>query len=260
MKILVCVKQVLDLEEETDFHIDDSGQSMVFDGPPVYQLNRFDDCAIEEALLIKKAHTETLIDVITVGPERADAVLRRAMGMGVDNGIHIMTSGEEIPNSFQIATWIGEYSKEQKYDLIFTGVMSEDEMQGQVGPMLAEVLGMPCATSVIKETMMEGNDKIRVEREIEGGYRDVLELLMPAVLTIQTGINQPRYPSLSNVLRAKKTEVNVIPSTTIAIPDKRQTIAKLNYPQKTRSAIRLEGSRRGKAEALLRIFKEKSIL
>ena len=147
MKILVCVKQVP--EAEAQISIDESADWIQVGGAAEHRMNRFDECAVEEAVLIKEAIPGTVIDVITLGPERAEAVVRRSMGMGADNGVHILTSGDGYVDAFSTAGAIAAYAKGKAYDLILTGAMSEDLMQGQVGPLLAAHLDIACISSTI---------------------------------------------------------------------------------------------------------------
>jgi electron transfer flavoprotein beta subunit len=138
--------------------------------------------------------------------------------------------------------------------------MSEDDMQGQVGPMLAARLGLPWATSVIFEKIAPDRKTIYVEREIEGGNRDTLELKLPAVITIQSGINTPRWPSLSNLLRANSQELEKIFINDLTELPEMEVLVEVVYPQKNRAGMVLPGSLQEKAARLLTIFREKSLL
>ncbi|MCU0821508.1 MAG: electron transfer flavoprotein subunit beta/FixA family protein, partial [Spirochaetes bacterium] len=207
MKILVCVKQVPDTEGAVI--INNSKNWIDINDKSSFRLNRFDEYAVEEAVRIKEALPGTAIDAISAGPARSEAALRRAMGIGADNGIHIiMDDNYHFP--FEIASLISAYAKDKKYDIIFTGAMSEDGMHCQTGPMIAAMLDIPFAASCISEKLVDNGSAVHVEREIEGGLRDSLDLSLPALLAVQSGINHPRYPSLSNVLRAKKQEITRI--------------------------------------------------
>jgi electron transfer flavoprotein beta subunit len=186
--------------------------------------------------------------------------VKRAMGMGADRGIHVMARESGARDSLWVSAAIAEIARQENPGLIFTGVMARDDMQGLVGPMIAEMLGWPCATSTILEVLDRDQGTIYVEREIEGGYRHCLELSLPAVLTIQTGINQPRYPSLSNIMRAKKQELEVIRSASPDLPHSREAVLRVSHPQKTRDALVLEGDQTEKAVRLLGMLREKSLI
>jgi electron transfer flavoprotein beta subunit len=251
MKLLVCVKQIADPDAPVRVNAD--GRWVDFDGG-AFVMNRFDGFALEEALHIREEIPDTRIDVVSVGPERAETVLRRSLGMGADHGIHILTETDGYLSPFATAAWIAAYAKSCRYDLILTGVMSGDDMNGQVGPLVAEMLHLPCATSVIFRRMMPKMDRIYVEREMEGGLRDALEIKLPALLTLQSGINQPRYPSLSKMLRANKHPLDVIPSGSLESPSIHLTVMQTTLPQKTRAGRILEGTPLEKASQLLDIL------
>ncbi len=258
MKILVCVKQVP--ESDIPIRIDDGGGWIQEDALSEFKMNRLDAYAVEEALLIKESIAGTRIDVITVGPDRCDEVVRRAIGMGADSGVHIHTPAHGYQSPSGIAAGIADFARNKNYALILAGAMSEDAMQGQVGPMLAARLDFSWATSVIFEKIASDKKSIYVEREIEGGHRDTLELKLPAVITIQSGINTPRWPSLSNLLRANSQELKKISVSDPSRPAQMENLAGLVYPPKSRAGLLLSGSLREKADRLLKIFREKSLL
>lgn len=258
MKILVCVKQVP--ESDAPIRIDAEAGWIQTADISGFKMNRLDEFAIEEAVLIKEAAGHTIIDAVTVGPARSADVIKRSIGMGVDSGIHILTQSEKYQSSFEIAARIAEYARDRHYDLVLTGAMSEDNMQGQVGPMIAGRLGLPWATSVILEKIAADKKTVYVEREIEGGSRAALELPLPAVLTIQSGINTPRYPSLSNLLRANRMALEIIQAGDLAQVSPPEVVVQIAYPQKTRSGKVLKGTGEEKAVQLVRILREKALL
>jgi electron transfer flavoprotein beta subunit len=250
MKILVCVKQVP--ETESSIVIDASNKGIQGDLINEWKMNRYDEAAVEEALQIKDAFPDTTIDIISVGPPRSEIAIKRAIGMGADSGIHIVTDNQGYLDPFAVASWIAAFAR--SYDLILAGVMSEDAMQGLVGPLIAENLVLPCATAVIYEQLWSEKKGVYIEREIEGGVREQLELNLPAVLTVQTGINRPRYPSLSNLLRANKTELLTVDAAKLEHPAERLEVIRLAYPRKLREGLFLKGSQQEKAEQLLQIL------
>ena len=258
MRILVCVKDVP--APVAGIRIDSAATWINMDKSYPFMLNRFDEFAIEEALLIKKKFPETVVEAITVGPERSALALRRTIGMGAGKGIHILLEHGGYISPFVIASMMASYAWDKGYGLILTGIMSEDHMHGQVGPVLAELLSWPCATSVVYERIQKCQSKVYVEREIEGGYRDCLDLALPAVLSIQTGINRPRYPSLSNVLRAKKALLETIRADTLQPPDSQEHLIELTYPQKSRAGKVLQGTPKEKAFQLFTILSEKAFI
>lgn len=245
MKILVCIKQVGD------------------DG----EINRFDVHALEEAIYIKdqlgaQISASVTVDVVTVGPPEAVKIIRRAFGLGADSGYHIVTKESEYVSSFVTAARLAVVTKKIPYDLILTGIMSTDMMAGQTGPMLARIMGLPCATGVIKTSLPSSAGMIEVERELESGFRDCLAIRLPAVLTIQAGINTPRYPRLSNMLAAGQKEITILQQSDI-LPEPiqaKEICIGLESPKKTRTGRMLEGSLANQVEQLFDLLKEKDLI
>ena len=258
MKILVCVKQVP--ESETAIHIKDDGSWIDMDSFDEFKMNRLDEFAVEEAIRLKETLSDVCIDVISVGPARSADAIRRSIGMGADNGVHILYEDDSHLDPAWIAAWIAQYAKHQDYTLILTGAMSEDCMNGQTGPMIAAHLSLPCATGVIFEKVASDKKSLYVEREIEGGKRDMLELDLPAVITIQSGNNIPRYPVLSKLLKANKQKLEIIESSSQPQPETGEEVLRVDYPQKSRAGTILEGSQQEKARELLQILRDKALL
>jgi electron transfer flavoprotein beta subunit len=255
VRILVCVKQVPD--SESTFRVDGDGKG--FDEADIlFRLNSYDEFAVEEAVQIKEERPGVKITALTVGPGRAEAVVRRALELGADHGVHLVTQSGQGMDSLQTASRIASFAREKDFDLILCGVMSEDEQCCQTGPMVAALLGLPYATTVISEEILEGEQHVRVERELEGGRRQVLELPLPAVLTVQSGINRPRYPSLSNKLRARKQELQRIDSVGMSPHRQGQELVRVFLPPPSNTGVFLEGSLEEKAEALVQIIYEKT--
>jgi electron transfer flavoprotein beta subunit len=261
LKILVCVKQVLSPDGPIAIDpADPSGRSFFAGNSPLYVLNRFDEFALEEALRVKDAFPGTDVHALTCGPDRAAAVVPRALGMGADHGVHLLTGESEAPTPFQVSFWIAARAEAHSYDLILTGVMAEDDLEGLVGPLIAERLGLPCAASVVSFRVAPGENRITLEKEVEGGQREKWRLLLPALLTIQSGGHKPRYPSLSHVLRARKQALEIIHTATLPEDAPRQTLVRLALPERVRSGRVLNGPPEEKAGRLTRILVEKGLL
>ena len=258
MKILVCIKQVM--ESESAVRINDSGKWITHSASTRFEMNPFDAYAVEEALLIREAISGSTVHAITVGPEHSQDILRRALGMGADEAIHILDNRIGYRPPSLTASWIAAYASDKGYDLILTGVMSADEMNGQTGPMIAQLLSIPCCTATIHEKIEPGEKHVSVEREIEGGSRDMFDVKLPCVLTLQTGINSPRYPSLSMVLRARKKEIHVIPAASFEKRDPDVRLHTLQYPQKERKGIFLNGTIENKVDQLIDLLAKKALL
>ncbi len=258
MKILVCIKQVM--ESESMVRINDSGKWIACSASTRFEMNPFDAYAVEEALLIKETFSGSTIHIITVGPEQSRDTLRKALGMGVDEAIHILDNHIGYRPPSLTASWISAYARDTGYDLILTGIMSADEMNGQTGPMIAQLLSIPCCTAAIHEKIGPDETHVSVEREIEGGARELFDVKLPCVLTLQTGINCPRYPSLSMVLRARKKEIHVIPAAFFEKRDPGVTLQALQYPEKKNKGILLNGTIESKVDQLIYILNKKALL
>jgi electron transfer flavoprotein beta subunit len=256
VKILVCIKAVPD--PESLISIDRSGNRIKTSG--VFRMNRFDESAIEEALLIKDRYKSAVIDVISVGPEYSKDIIRRALGMGADGGIHILYDNGGYVSPFITASFIAGYVKDNGYDLIFSGAVSEDYMQGQVGPLSAEMAGLPCVSFVVRQELSPGLRTVYVKREAEGGVTESFEMTLPAFLTIQGGINNPRYPSLSNMLRANRIEIKTVYPDAECKIDPRQISFRMSVPEKKREGYVLSGSVMAKAVELIRILRQKAFI
>lgn len=228
--------------------------------PSLFRMNRFDEYAVEEALRMREAFPDSRVDAISVGPRRCEAVIQRALGMGADRGIHILTDDEPFLTPFVTASWIAERAGKERYDLLFAGVMSEDGMNAQVGPMIAEILGISCATSVVCAQVTNDRRAVYVEREIEGGFRDTLEMSLPAMITVQSGMNQPRYPSLSHMLRARKASIETLPADSLPHVTSRDAVTGTAPPEPRRNGRVLEGTANDKARVLIDILRERSLV
>ncbi len=258
MKILVCVKQVPDSAETLS--INDAPPRIIYGDASVFRMNRYDEFALEEALLTRERFPDCTVDAVSVGPQRVRSTIRKALEMGADQGIHILVESGEYVSPLARASLIAEYARSRSYDLVLAGIMAEDDMEFQVGQVLAELMGLPCATSVMLQEMDRMRGTVYVEREIEGGDRECLTIALPAVLTIQSGMNTPRYPSLSNVLRARRQDLVTIDPPQRWPGRETQLITALSYPDAGSPGNFLEGSTVDKARGLIRILHEHSLL
>ena len=258
MRILVCVKQVPDIDSPLGI---DAGTRWIDEKTPLaYRMNRYDEYALEEAVLIKEARVDVTIDALSVGPPRASATLKKSLGKGAHNAVHIEVEHAGYLSPLTTAALIAGYARGREYDLILTGVMAEDDMHCQVGPLLAALLGIPCAVSVIGETMNGEDSTVTAECELEGGLTESILLPLPSLLAIQTGINRPRYPSLSNVLRARDQEIIRIPCPEEKLPDAGESLAAIEFPEKSSRGCVLEGTTEEKAARLISILHERAFL
>jgi electron transfer flavoprotein beta subunit len=247
LKIMVCIRAVP--TAGSAFRINRAGTGYDEAGLS-FQVNEYDLFAMEEAVRLKeRAGAE--VTAVTVGPARAQEQLRKAMGLGADRGCLIDDAAAPAPDALATASLLAAWARPRGFDLILCGVMSEDLQRGQTGPMLAELLGMAGATTVIKLDLDPGKGRLTCERELEGCRRERVELSMPALITVQSGINLPRYASLSNVLRVKRLEVPIVPAATLGPTLSGQRTVRAYLPEATTTCEFLAGDPRAVARALI---------
>jgi electron transfer flavoprotein beta subunit len=205
VNIVVCVKQTPETAE-VELSLDESGKGIITEGL-VFEMNEWDEYALEEAILLKE-RLGGEVTAVTMGPEGADAVLRRCLAKGADRAIWLKDEAFEGSDAYATAKVLHAAVKGLEFDLVMAGAQASDDGHGAVGVFLAELLGIPHASMVKKVEGVEGS--LSVNRELEGGLEEVVELAMPAVLTIQTGINEPRYVSIMGIRRARKKEITVM--------------------------------------------------
>lgn len=206
MKILVFIKQVPDTETRIRLAGGAQKGAAIDDGDFKYMVNPYDDFAIEEALLQRDKAGGGEVVVASLGPARCQEALRKALAMGADNGIWISTEGHSDSNldSSVVATALARLAETEQPNLILTGQKGIDDDCGHVGPMVAEKLGWPHVQVVTRLEWLEGNTRARVSREVEGGMLEVYDVTLPAVLGAHKSLNQPRFPSLPGIMKAKK--------------------------------------------------------
>ncbi len=204
MEILVCVKRVPDTSEN-EIEVNSDGTDIERDDL-VYSVNEWDNYAVEEAIQIRDKVGGT-VTVVTVGDDESEEVLRREMAMGADNGILLSDDAFEGSDGKGIASLLKAEIEKGKFDLILTGAQA-DAGAGQVGGMVAAMLDLPYASLVNKLEVID-DSKIKVGREIEGGNQEMNEIDLPCVLSIQTGINEPRYVGIRGIRKVASVEIPV---------------------------------------------------
>ena len=223
MKIAVLVKQVFGSESALQITGD---SKWVKEDNASFVMNPPDNYAIEEALIIKEKLGEGEVVIVSQGPTRVQKVIREGLAKGADRGIHIEESGPIETDPLLIAKSIVSAIKDENFDLILSGLQSDDTGMGQTGVLVGELLNMSVATLAIQTDI--DKEKIRVKRELESGWFQWVSLGSSASVTIQSGINQPRYPSLKGIMGAKKKEIKVIESLSL---DRKQSVDKVFVPQ-----------------------------
>jgi electron transfer flavoprotein beta subunit len=215
-----------------------------------YEVNEPDAYALEEALRQKEKNGGEVV-AITAGPARAQHVLREALAKGADRAIHLEDDRFATLDALNTARALAAAIKDESFDLIFTGLQSDDCGWAQTGPLLAELLGWPHATIIMEITAIEGG--IRVKRELESGFFQYVAMPLPAVLTIQSGINKLRYATLIGIKQAKNKPLRKVAYDEVAaaIQPSQLTIERLYVPQRTKKTEVLQGSPQEVAKQLV---------
>ncbi|MDZ7698435.1 MAG: electron transfer flavoprotein subunit beta/FixA family protein [Deltaproteobacteria bacterium] len=257
MDIIVCVKRV-PLTQEVDLEIDDTRKDVRGDDLP-YVINDWDNYAIEEAVSLKEQTGGTVV-AVTMGHEADEEVLRRALAMGADKAIRIDPGTREL-DGFVISKLLSKIVEALPYDLILTGVQGDDDNAAVVGSMLAENLHVAYA-SVVTDIVV-GEDGITTRTELEGGVDEVSKIRLPALLSIQTGINEPRYVSVMGIRKARKKELKVVDAESLGLSEDdltpRTQVEVIFLPPETTGAEMIEGDAGTVAESLLHILREKGV-
>jgi electron transfer flavoprotein beta subunit len=205
LDIIVCVKHVPETAE-AELKIDASGKAIEKTGL-VFDINEWDDYALEEAVRIKEKQGGT-VTAITIGTEDSDSTLRKCLARGADKAIRLTDPKFEGSDSYAIAKILHSTIKTLHFDIILCGVQSGDGGYAMVGPILAEMLNIPHATMVKKIELAAGSAKIN--RELEGGLEEQIEMKLPALFAVQTGINEPRYVSIMGIRKAMQKEIRLM--------------------------------------------------
>ncbi len=249
MKIAVCIKQVV--TRELQLRVDDA-QSWIRDQDASYEMNEPDAYALEEALRLKEAHGGEVI-VCSVGPSRVSQVIREALARGADRAIHVEDEHLADADADAVAEALARALQDEGCDLVLTGLQSDDQGFGQTGVALAERLGLAHAT-IIMEVDVAGVG-LRVKRELEGGWFQWVSLPLPALLTIQSGINQLRYATLKGIMAAKRKDVRKVAAPE---PRRRHDIVALYVPEKTKQTRMIGGAPTEAAHELVRLLRDEA--
>ncbi len=258
MDIVSCVNRVPDTSE-AEVAIGKEGRT-IETKDLVFDINEWDKYAVEEAALLKEKLGGS-VTAVTIGPEEAEDTLRRCFATGADSAIRLTDKAFEGSDAAATARILYQAVKDLKFDLLLTGAQASDDGYGQVGPTLAQLLGIPHATLVTHIEIIDG--KVRVHRELEGGLDEVVEVPLPAVLTIQTGINEPRYVSIMGVRKAAREEIETSGVTELGLTEEevgesgsRTRVERLFLPPVTKETEILQGSPDEVATRLARILKD----
>jgi len=247
MKIAVLVKQVPGSESPLPLV---SNEDWLDESQVAYIMNESDNYALEEALQIREKNNDGEVVVVSLGPDRTQKVIREALSKGADRGIHIQSKDKYPTDPLLAGSLFAETLKEENFDIIFSGLQSDDLGYGQTGIILGELLDMSTATLAMSTEII--NNKIKVKRELEAGYFQWVTMSLPASISVQSGCNTPRYPSLKGIMGAKKKEIHVV---TPSVKDQNQSIKKIYAPSSAKETVMIEGSVDQVVEKLVTVFR-----
>jgi electron transfer flavoprotein beta subunit len=261
MEIVVLVKQVPDTEAMVQIAGD--GKSIKTDDIK-WIMNPYDEIAVEEALRIKEAQGGA-VTILSLGAQKAQETIRTALAMGADKGIHINDPAAQGSDALATAKILAAALKQMPYDLIIAGHRAVDEDNFQVGAAVAELLGIPQISMVIKEELADG--KIRCHRVIEGGTV-VVEASLPVLFTTQRGLNEPRYASLPGIMKAKKKPLDVktvadlgLDAAAVGQANRKVRINALRYPPQRQAVKMVQGETPAEiAASLVKVLHEEAKL
>ena len=259
MDIIVCVKRVPDTNE-ADIQISGDSKSINTKGL-VFDLNDWDKYAVEEAVRLREKHGGA-VTVITMGDAESDDVLRRSYATGADNAIRLTDDSYAGSDATAVASILAGAIKGLNYDLILFGAQASDDGYGSTGQTVASMLGIPCTSLAVELEITDG--KARVQRELEAGMHEIVEVPLPSVVTIQTGINEPRYVSIMGIRKASSKEIRTpgkdelgINDAEIGLSGSRTKIDKLYMPPVLKETEFLSGSNEEISSKLAHILKDK---
>ena len=261
MKIAVCIKQVPTREWQPRLN---DGRTWIREQDVSYEMNEPDAYALEESLRLREKHGGEVV-VCSAGPARVQTVIREALARGADRAIHVEHDSLGAADAFVIADALAAAMKDEQFDLVLTGLQSDDQGHGQTGVVLAERLGIPSSTIIMEVQIVENRTvsasggpraSVRVKRELEGGWFQWIAMSLPALLTIQSGINQLRYATLKGIMAAKKKEIRKA-----ALPDGQQPsqqIVSLAVPTRSKQTQMITGPPAEAAKELVRRLREEA--
>ncbi|OPY79024.1 MAG: Electron transfer flavoprotein subunit beta [Syntrophorhabdus sp. PtaU1.Bin153] len=260
MNIIVFVKQVADTEARILIKSDQKALEI----ENKYNLNFFDEFAVEEAIRIKEKLKDGQVTVCTYGPKRALEALRTAIAMGADRAVLLDNTGLEADDPLIVARILAAFASQDGFDLILCGRQAIDDENANVGPMAAEFLGIPHVSAVVNLEVVDGQG-VKVESEVEGG-KQIIEVTLPALLSAQKGLNTPRVPLITGVMKAMKAAIPTVDPTSLGIPKEEigpdaSKVVTLSYePPQQRPPVKIiEGQTPAeKVRNLIKVLKEES--
>ncbi len=256
MNLFVLVKQVPDTE--TKIRPNSAGTGIETDGIK-WVISPYDEFAIEEALKTKERLKEGTVTALTVGPERATEALRTALAMGADNAIHIKSDDAGL-DTYMVSRALSEVLKKEGAQLVFSGKQAIDDDQGAVFAYVAEFMDIPSASVIVKVDIATDKKSAKVEREGEGGAKQIIEMPLPAMIAVNKGINTPRYASLPGIMKAKKKEIKAYALADLGLSAADACTKDTGYqlPAERAPGKKITGDAATQAKELVRLLREEA--
>lgn len=254
MNIYVCIKQVPDTETKIKLNAD---SSWIDTGGIKWIMSPYDEYAVEEALRLREKNAGSTVTVLSAGPARVVETIRTALAMGADNAIHIEIP-ENADNNLAAKALAGALKKETKIDIVYTGKEAIDDGAAQTSQLIAEYAGLPYVTVVMG--IEYGAASLKCRREIEGGAIEVVETPLPVLIATHKGLNEPRYASLPNIMKAKKKEVKSLKMADVGASEADQKIRLKNFqlPPPKQAGKKIAGDAPAQAKELVRLLHEEA--
>lgn len=253
MNIYVCIKQVPDTETRIKLNSD---SSWIDTTGIKWIMSPYDEFAVEEALRLRDKNAGSTVTIVSAGPARVKDTIRTALAMGADKGIQIDIP--ETADSNMAAKALAEALRGEKPDIVFTGKEAIDDGAAQVSQLVADQLDLPHVTVVLG--VEYNSDSVKCRREVEGGAIEVVEAPMPLVIAAQKGLNEPRYASLPNIMKAKKKEIRELNGSDLGVSDSDQKIKLKNFelPPPKQAGQKIEGAAAEQAAKLVQLLNEEA--
>ncbi len=250
MNIVVCIKQVP--AKDAPLAIAEGG-TWIREADIGFEMNEPDSYALEEGLRLKEKHGGEVV-ALSMGPERVKQTIKEALAKGADRGIHVADDKFFALDPLAAARSLAAAIAKEKFDLVLTGLQSDDHGFGQTGVLLAGILDLPHATIIMQIDVTDG--RMKLKRELEAGWFQWVELPLPAVLSVQSGINKVRYATLKGIMAAKKKEIATIPRESLGVAvEPTQRVERIYVPQKTKKTEMLGGTPKEAAAKLVEKLK-----
>ena len=256
MNIFVLVKQVPDTETKIRLTGDASN---IEKGDIKWVINPYDEFAIEEGLKTKERLKEGTVTVVTCGPDRSVEALRNAVAMGADNAIHVKTDGE-LTDTYLVGRALSEVLKKENAAIVFSGKQAVDDDQSAVFNYVAEFLSWPSASVIVKADIAADKKSVKVEREAEGGMKQIIQMSIPCLIAVNKGINTPRYASLPGIMKAKKKEIKLYSLSDLGVAGETPTVKESVYqlPPERSAGKKIPGDAATQAKELVRMLREEA--